>query len=57
MSLVSLRVVVPLAGGILGFFYFAYARDYPFKLALIMGAALMILGWVAVRTWERVRDM
>ena len=57
MSLLRPRVVVPLTGGLLGFFYFAYARDYPFRLALLMGAALMVLGWVAVRTWERVRDL
>ena len=57
MSLPRLRTFMPLCAGIIGFTYFVYARDYPFRLALMMGAALMVLGFAALRTWERLRQM
>ena len=55
MNVKRLRLLMPLVAGVLGFLYFAYARDYPFELALLMGAALMVLGIAALRTWERMR--
>ena len=47
-------MVVPLAGGVLGFAYCLLGRDYPFRLALMVGAAVMFLGIAVVRTWERM---
>ena len=55
MNVKRLRSFIPLAAGVVGFFYFVYGRDYPFKLALPMGAALMVLGIAGLRTWERMR--
>lgn len=57
MSVARLRVLAPFAAGLAAFFYFAYLRDYPLRLAMVMGAAMMFLGWGAVRTWERMRDL
>lgn len=55
MSFLRSGVALPLVGGLAGFLYFAYGRDYPFRLALVMGAAMMMLGWVAARTWKGLR--
>ena len=43
--------------GLVAFAYFTFARDYPFRLALLMGSALMILTWAAVRTWDGLRAL
>ena len=43
--------------GVLAFAYFLYVREYPFRLALMMGAALMVLSWAAIRTWDGLRAM
>lgn len=55
MNVKRLRPLIPLAAGVAGFLYFVNGRDYPFKWALLMGAALMVLGIAALRTWERMR--
>jgi len=53
LNVKRLRPLIPLAAGVAGFLYFVYGREYPFKLALLMGAALMVLGIAALRTWQR----
>jgi hypothetical protein len=49
-------LLIPLAGGIAGFFYFTSVRGYPFQLALMMGLASLMLTWAALRTWGRLRE-
>lgn len=57
MTVARLRTIIPLSGGMLAFLYCVYGRDYPFRLALMVGAAVMFLGFAAIRTWERMRQM
>ncbi len=57
MSVARLGVFLPLAAGVGGFLYFAFGREYPFELALLMGAALMLLSWAGVRTFAGLRDL
>ena len=57
MSAARLRTIVVFAGGMLAFLYCLYGRDYPVRLALMVGAAVMFLGFAAIRTWERMRQM
>lgn len=49
------QLLIPLVGGIAGFFYFTSVRGYPFQLALMMGLASLMLTWAALRTWDRLR--
>jgi hypothetical protein len=51
------QVLIPLVGGMAGFYYFTSVRDYPFRLALVMGIAALMLTWAALRTWDRLRGM
>lgn len=53
----SKQVLIAAAAGIAGFVYFSTMREYPFQLALLMGAAMMFLGWAAARTWEGLRGL
>ncbi len=57
MSVARLGVLLPLVAGVAGFLYFAFGRGYPFQLALLMGAALMLLGWAGARTFQGLRDL
>ncbi len=57
MSVARLGVLLPLVAGVAGFLYFAFGRGYPFELALLMGAALMMLGWAGARTFKGLRDL
>lgn len=49
------KALIPLIGGVVGFFYFTEVRDYPFQLALMMGLAGLMLTWAALRTWDSLR--
>ncbi|MDX1642952.1 MAG: hypothetical protein R3244_01200 [Thermoanaerobaculia bacterium] len=51
------RVWVPAAVGVVTFAYFFTGRDYPLVLALLVGAAVMLLGWASVRTWDQLRGL
>ena len=53
----SKKVLIAAAAGVAGFVYFSTMREYPFQLALLMGAAMMFLAWAAVRTWEGLRGL
>jgi hypothetical protein len=57
VSLLRPAVSIPFLAGLGGFLYFAFGRGYPFGLALLMGAALMLLGWTGARTWKGLRDL
>ncbi len=57
MSLIRAGVVLPLLAGVAGFLYFAYGRAYPLELALLIGAALMMLVWAGARTFKGLRDL
>lgn len=57
MRAARLGFLLPLVAGVGAFLFFVYARDWPLALALLIGAAIMMLGWVAARTFERLRDM
>jgi hypothetical protein len=57
MSVLRPAVSLPLVAGVGGFLYFAFGRGYPFRLALLMGAALMLFGWAAARTWKGLSDL
>lgn len=51
------RVWVSAAIGVISFVYFYTGRDYPLELALLVGAALMLLCWVGIGTWEQLRGL
>ncbi len=51
------RVWVSAAIGVISFVYFYAGRDYPLELALLVGAALMLLCWVGIGTWEQLRGL
>jgi hypothetical protein len=57
VSVLRPAAVIPLLAGIAGFLYFAYGRGYPFRLALLMGAAFMLLGWTGARTLKGLRGL
>ena len=50
------RAFVPLVAGVAGFLFFDLVRDYPTELAGLMGLAVLLFAWAAIRTWERVRQ-
>lgn len=50
------KALIPLIGGVAGFFYFTSVRGYPFQLAMMMGLASLMLTWAALRTYDRLRD-
>ena len=50
------RAFLPLLGGVIGFLFFDYVRDYPTELAGLMGLAVLLFVWAAIRTWERLRQ-
>lgn len=50
------RTLVPLLAGVVGFLFFSYVRDYPNELAGLMGLAVLLFAWAAIRTWERMRQ-
>lgn len=51
------RLWVPAAAGVVAFVYFYTGRHYPLELALLVGAAMMFLGWASVRTWDQLRSL
>ncbi len=51
------RVWVPAAAGVVAFAFFYTGRDYPLELALLVGAAVMFLGWASLRTWDQLRGL
>ena len=50
------RAFVPLLAGVAGFLFFDYVRHYPTELAGLMGLAVLLFTWAAIRTWERLRE-
>jgi hypothetical protein len=52
-----MQVLIAAAAGIAGFLYFSTIRGYPFQLAMLMGAAMMFLGWAGARTWKGLRGL
>ena len=51
------KSLIGFAVGLAAFGYFSLVRDYPFQLALLMGAALMVLVLAGVRTWDGLRAL
>lgn len=50
------RAFIPLAAGVAGFLFFHQVRAWPTDLAGLIGVAVLLFAWAAVRTWERVRE-
>ena len=50
------RAFVPLLAGVAGFLFFDQVRDWPTELSGLIGVAVLLFAWAAVRTWERVRE-
>ncbi len=57
LSLSRLALIAPFVAGLATFLVFVYVRDWPALLALVIGAAVMALGFVVARTWERLRNL
>jgi len=53
---VGRRGLVPLVAGVAGFLFFDRVRDYPTELSGLMGLAVLLFAWAAIRTWDRVRE-
>jgi len=50
------RAFIPLGAGVAGFLFFSYVRSYPTELAGLMGLAVLLFAWAAIRTWELMRQ-
>ena len=57
MNAARLGLLVPFAAGVGTFLYFVYLRGWPALLAVVIGGAVMFLGFAAARTWQRLRSL